>query len=115
MTAPPLLAQEGAPVPKGNGRALRRALRRSQRRQSASALLLVLPLLLTVDIFFAAPIVGLLSGAVHSPEYSDGFPASARHMQESGTFDEAFYSALFDDLKAADAAQTGGAVARRLN
>lgn len=99
----------------GGGQALVRDLRKSQRRQRLTALALVLPLLLTVFVFFAMPIAALLSGAVRSPEVADTYPQSAAHLVETGDFDEGFYAALFTDLVTAYEAQSGGAAARRLN
>lgn len=94
---------------------LKRELSRANRRKTRSAAFLVLPLLALVFVFFAMPIIGLLTGAVHSPTYADNFPRSAEHLHAGHPFDEAFYEALFLDIRAADDARTTGKVGRRLN
>ena len=94
---------------------LKRELSRANRRKTRSAAFLVLPLLALVFVFFAMPIIGLLTGAVHSPTYADNFPRSAEHLHAGHPFDEALYEALFLDIRAADDARTTGKVGRRLN
>ncbi|MFT3972138.1 MAG: ABC transporter permease [Amaricoccus sp.] len=99
----------------GESRRLKRALRRTRRRESWSAVALLLPLALVTAIFFLLPIASLLTGAVHSPDYASSFPRSAALVAQGTTFDEGFYAALFADISEADAAQNTGAGARRLN
>ncbi|KXF91632.1 ABC transporter permease [Phaeobacter inhibens] len=104
-------ALSAAPRPSG----LKRELARANRRKTRSAALLVLPLFALVFVFFALPILGLLTGAVHSPTYADHFPRSAAQLRAEAPFDEAFYEALFQDIRDADEARTTGKVGRRLN
>lgn len=94
---------------------LKREFARANRRKTHSAIFLVVPLLSLVFVFFAIPIIGLLTGAVHSPTYAENFPRSAEHLRAGVPFNEAFYEALFQDIRAADEARTIGKVGRRLN
>lgn len=94
---------------------LKRQFRKANRRRRLTALLLLAPLLLFTLIFFATPIAGLLTRAVHSPEYSEFFPNSATLLRSGSSFDEAFFRALFGDIRNSDESRTAGKVARRLN
>ncbi len=97
------------------GRNLKQELRRAGRRHQRSTLLLILPVFALVFAFFALPIAGLLTGAVNSPEYQQNFPRSAAIIEQEGGFNEAFYAALYADIRAADEARAVGKVGRRLN
>lgn len=94
---------------------LKRELTLANRKRARSALLPVMPLIAFVAVFFALPIAGLLAGAVHDPTYADNFPRSAARLAAGKPFDEAFYAALFADIRAADAVRATGKVGRRLN
>ncbi|MEO9517782.1 MAG: ABC transporter permease [Paracoccaceae bacterium] len=97
------------------GHSLKRELTRSNRRKRRGAFLLVFPLLVVVSVFFAMPILGLLTGAIHSPAYVKNFPQSAVILKDEAKFNEPFYEALFADVRIADEARTTGRVGRRLN
>lgn len=96
-------------------RSLKRELVRADGRKKRAAFLLVLPLLLVVIVFFAFPILGLLSGAVYSPTYAENFPHSTAQLKQGREFDEPFYEALYKDIRAAEEARNTGRVGRRLN
>jgi len=94
---------------------MKRELARADHKKTRSAMYMVMPLFVVVVVFFAFPILGLLTGAVHSPTYEHNFPRSAEHLNSNAEFDETFYELLFQDLRNADEARTTGKVGRRLN
>lgn len=94
---------------------LKQALKRSDRRHMLEAVMLILPVFALVLAFFALPIVGLLTGSIYSPDYTENFPHSAVLLQEKAVFDDAMYAALFTDIKQAYKDRSIGKVGRRLN
>ncbi len=102
-------------LPGANARSLKKELLQANRGKARDAFLLVLPLLALVTVFFAFPIAGLLTNAVHSPTYAENFPLSAAILNDGAAFDDAFYASLFADIQAAGEARTTGRVGRRLN
>ncbi len=94
---------------------MRRQLRRANRARRFWAAALVAPLFVMVVVFFALPILGLLTGAVHSPEYVQTFPRSAEVVSQTDSFEEPFYEALYQDLLSAYETRSTGVAGRRLN
>lgn len=101
-----------------NTKTLKAQLKAANRRRTWRAVGLVAPLFLFVAIFFISPIAGLLGQAVHSPEFVETFPRSAKLLKTADSLealDEGFYKPFFEELQAAQKARTLGSVARRLN
>ncbi|HEX6979022.1 MAG TPA: ABC transporter permease [Alphaproteobacteria bacterium] len=98
--------------------ALKRLLRRSQRRQQVTAIALVAPLLLFLLLTFIGPIGALLSRGILDPEVSSVLPRTTAVL---ATWDgrelppEAAFAALVADMREARAAGTLAAAATRLN
>ena len=100
------------------GRALRRALERSRRKEQLRAAALVLPLLLFLLATFIVPIGAMLSRAVLDGEVAAIMP---RVSAELARWDgrelppDAAYAALIEDVRAAREAGTLASAATRLN
>ena len=98
--------------------ALRRALRRSGRREQLRAAALVLPLFLFLLLTFIAPIGAMLGRAIFDREVADIMP---RVTAELARWDgrelppDAAYAALIEDVRAAREAGTLASAATRLN
>jgi putative spermidine/putrescine transport system permease protein len=98
--------------------ALRRSLRRAERRRFLGGLALTLPLLAFLLVFFALPIVGMLQKSVENPEVASVLPETAEALQAwtgDGLPDEAALATFARETKAAMQARTLAAVAKRLN
>ncbi len=98
--------------------ALRRALRKSERREQLKALALVLPLLLFLLMCFVAPIGAMLARGVMDTDIPRILPrVSAELARWDGTElpPEAAYAALIADIRAARDAGTLASAATRLN
>ncbi|MCX7889606.1 MAG: ABC transporter permease [Rhodobacteraceae bacterium] len=107
-----------APLTTADGRPLKEALARAQRRAKTRAFLLVAPLLLFVIVSFVIPIAQML----HRSVYHDGFSANAPAVSAwfaanpPGTPpDEAAFAALAEDFRAMKAAKTAGEAGTRVN
>ncbi len=99
-----------------DGRPLRAALATAQGRAKRRAFLLVTPLLLFVVVTFVLPIGQLLWQAVYNDGFSANMPATtAWFAANDGPPDEAAFTALAEDLKAAATARTAGQVGTRVN
>ncbi|BCG03234.1 ABC transporter permease (plasmid) [Paraburkholderia sp. PGU19] len=116
-TSMPVSAQaaaSGSPT-RANGRA---SFQKAQRRASAQALLLALPLILFLLSTFIAPIALLLARSVQNHEVPDSMPALTRALDAwdgRGVPDERTFALLASGLKEAQGSGQLGTVARRLN
>jgi putative spermidine/putrescine transport system permease protein len=113
----PVSAQAAAPgsPPRAHGRA---SFQKAQRRASAQALLLALPLILFLLSTFIAPIALLLARSVQNHEVPDSMPALTRALDGwdgRGIPDEHTFALLASGLKQAQENGQLGTVARRLN
>jgi putative spermidine/putrescine transport system permease protein len=109
------LAQTG-PDPAVAG--LKRALRRSRRREQWRAAALVLPLLLFVALCFVVPIGMMLSHAIVDPDIARILPnvtAALRTWDGRDLPPEPVYAALANDIRAARESGTLASAATRLN
>ncbi|WP_180735191.1 ABC transporter permease [Paraburkholderia sp. PGU19] len=107
-------AASGSPT-RANGRA---SFQKAQRRASAQALLLALPLILFLLSTFIAPIALLLARSVQNHEVPDSMPALTRALDAwdgRGVPDERTFALLASGLKEAQGSGQLGTVARRLN
>jgi putative spermidine/putrescine transport system permease protein len=98
--------------------ALRRSLRRAERRRFLGGLALTLPLLAFLLVFFALPILGMLTKSVENPEVAAVLPETAAALQAwdgDGLPDEAALATFAREAKAAMQARTLASVASRLN
>lgn len=101
-----------------DGRPLKEALASAQRRAKWRAFLLVLPLLAFILITFVSPIVQVLQQSVYNPRFAENMPGMTAWFASHpvGTEpDEAAYTVLVDDLKAAAAAKTVAVAGERVN
>ncbi|BDC43837.1 ABC transporter permease [Paraburkholderia terrae] len=116
-TSMPVSAQaaaSGSPT-RANGRA---SFQKAQRRASAQALLLALPLILFLLSTFIAPIALLLARSVQNHEVPNSMPALTRALDAwdgHGVPDERTFALLASGLKEAQGSGQLGTVARRLN
>jgi putative spermidine/putrescine transport system permease protein len=97
---------------------LRRALRRSRRREELRAAALVLPLFLFLAVCFVVPIGAMLSRAVVDTDIAGSLPAVTAALKSWDGRDlppEAAYAALISDIQAAREAGTLASAATRLN
>ncbi len=101
-----------------DGRPLKAALARAQRRAKWRAFLLVLPLLAFVLVTFVVPIGTMLKRSV----YHDGFSAAAPALgawfaghPQGAEIDETAYAALVIDLRQMQANKTAGSAGTRVN
>jgi putative spermidine/putrescine transport system permease protein len=107
------LAVDSADLP-----ALKRDIKRAERRRRGLAMALVAPLFLFLLITFALPILDMLRRSVSDTDLAGAMPdfaAAIRGWDRQSEPPEALYAALGRDLKAADAARTLAVAARRLN
>ncbi|AUT66210.1 ABC transporter permease [Paraburkholderia terrae] len=107
-------AASGSPT-RANGRA---SFQKAQRRASAQALLLALPLILFLLSTFIAPIALLLARSVQNHEVPNSMPALTRALDAwdgHGVPDERTFALLASGLKEAQGSGQLGTVARRLN
>ncbi|AUT74835.1 ABC transporter permease [Paraburkholderia hospita] len=107
-------AASGSPT-RANGRA---SFQKAQRRASAQALLLALPLILFLLSTFIAPIALLLARSVQNHEVPNSMPALTRALDAwdgRGVPDERTFALLASGLKEAQGSGQLGTVARRLN
>lgn len=98
--------------------ALRRALRRSERRRQLWAFGLTLPLLGFLLAVFVVPIAGMLRLSVANDELATVMPAATAALRDwagDGVPPEDVVAVFAADLKAAREARTLSAVAQRLN
>lgn len=100
-----------------DGRPLKAALARANRRARIRAFLLVLPLLAFVLATFIVPIGQMLSRSVNNTTFSDNMPALVDWFgaHSDADPDEAAFAALVSDLRAARENRTQGAVGTRIN
>ncbi len=102
-------------------RSLKRSLARAERRRKLRAFLLVVPLLVFVAVFFAAPIAGMLQRSFVDTELMETWPQTAAAMRAydwaggDGVPDETVFAALGSELASSFEERTVAAVARRLN
>src|SRR5512141_1004185 len=97
---------------------LRRALRRSRRREQLRAAALVLPLLLFLAACFAVPIGVMLARAVVDTDIGHALPAVTAELKRWDGRDlppESAAAALVADIRAAREAGTLASAATRLN
>jgi putative spermidine/putrescine transport system permease protein len=93
-------------------------LRRAERRRRLVGLGLALPLLAFLFAFFLLPILGMLSRSVDNSEVGTILPETAaglRAWSGEGLPDDAVLAAFAREARAAQAARTLAAVARRIN
>ncbi len=98
--------------------ALRRALKRSGRREQLRAAALVLPLFLFLLATFIVPIAAMLGRALLDREVGDIMPrvtAELAHWDGRELPPDAAYAALIEDVRAAREAGTLASAATRLN
>ena len=101
-----------------DGRALRRSLRRAERRRLLGGIGLALPLLAFILVFFLLPILGMLAKSVDNSELASVLPETTRALRTwdgEGMPDEALLAAFAREAAAAQKARTLAAVAKRLN
>nr|WP_066453465.1 ABC transporter permease [Castellaniella caeni] len=101
-----------------NPAAIRHALRTTQRRRTARALILIGPLALFLLIIFVIPIASLLTRAIDNPEVIQTLPRTLQALQgwdHAAPVPPAAYRALSDDLGKAKNSRAVGELARRLN
>jgi len=97
---------------------LRRALRRSGRREQWRAALLVMPLFFFLLASFIVPIGAMLARAIVDPDVARILPrvsAELRHWDGRELPPDAAYAAMVDDLRAAREAGTLASAGTRLN
>ena len=102
----------------GEAAALRRALKRSRRREQVRAAALVLPLFLFLLATFIVPIGAMLSRAVFDSEVAAIMPhvtAELARWDGRQLPPDAAYAALIEDVRAAREAGTLASAATRLN
>jgi len=97
---------------------IRRAARRSRRIDDLTALLLTLPLLVFMTVFFVLPIGGILKESATDPVITKNLPRTAEllsQLQWNTLPDAPLVAALGSELLQADQKGTVGAISRRLN
>jgi putative spermidine/putrescine transport system permease protein len=100
-----------------DGRPLKDALARSQRRARGRAFLLVLPLLLFILVSFVLPIGQMLSRSVTNDQFAANAPTLRAWFDANpgAAPDEAAFAALHADLVAAQKAKAIGNMGTRIN
>src|SRR5687767_33897 len=84
------------------GTGLKRQFALAERRGHFRALLLIFPLFLFIVVTFAAPVVMLLTNAVHDPSIAETLPltvAELKNWDGKDTPNEAAYAALVQDFR----------------
>ena len=107
-----------APLTTADGKPLKWALQRSQKKARRRAFFLVLPLLAFLVITFAIPIVIMMSRSVQNPEVSQYLPNVTGEIGSwdgEGTPAEPVYAAMVQDMIAGSEDRTIGRVAARIN
>lgn len=97
---------------------LRQRLRKVQAAYTRRSLLLIAPLLIFVVVSFVFPIASILMKSVENPEIGQAMPrtlASLSHWDGKSVPDEATFSALVSDLRAARNSGKLFSVAKRLS
>ena len=100
------------------GGELRRAVRRSERRQLAAMLALMAPSVLFIAVAFVAPIALFMFRSVDNSELRGFLPRTMAAVAEWTTGDlpgEPVYAALAEDLRAIKGTPAVGLLGRRLN
>lgn len=110
--AGPILAADGVP--------LKRSLAKALRREKLRALMLIAPLLVFILVTFVLPIADMLFRSVENGIVADTLPRTVVALQHwdpasPDAPDEAVYTALAADLKAAVEAKTHTVLGSRLN
>ncbi len=111
-------AADAGTLTTADGRPLKEALAGAQRRAKWRAFMLVSPLLAFILITFVSPIIQVLHQSVYNPRFSDNMPGMVQWFKANplGTEpDEAAYTILVDDLKAAAEARTVAVAGERVN
>lgn len=101
-----------------DGTPLKTALARSQRRRSARALGLTIPLVIFMLISFAIPVGQMLYRSVYNDAFSANMPSLTRHFATSeccDMADESAFAALAADLAHSSKLRTVGIVGSRVN
>ena len=101
-----------------DGRPLKAALARAQRRSKRRAFLLVLPLLLFIMLTFVMPIFQMLGRSVHNDTFSRAVPNLVTWFAANpagSEIDEGAYAALAADLKVMKVEKSGGNAGTRIN
>ncbi len=107
-----------SPLITADGKPLKAALGRAQRRARRRALFLVLPLLLFILVSFVLPIGQLLERSMHNDFFSANMPRTVEWFKthRPGTApDEAAYAAVALDLQDAAKARTAALAGTRVN
>jgi putative spermidine/putrescine transport system permease protein len=97
---------------------IRRATRKSRRMDNMTALLLALPLLVFMTVFFILPIGGILKESATDPVVPQNLPRTSALLADlpwDALPDEPLVSTLGSELLEADKNGTVGVIARRLN
>ena len=100
------------------GTGLKHQFALAERRGHFRALLLILPLFLFIVVTFAAPVVMLLTNAVHDPSIAETLPltvAELKNWDGKDTPSEAAYAALVQDFKKAKETNAAALIGKRLN
>ncbi len=93
-------------------------LRRAERRRKQRAVVLTLPLLAFLVVFFLVPLASLLVRAVENPEVADALPRTGQALagwDRHSPPDAAAFAAVIADLSAIEDTAQAGVLARRLN
>ncbi len=101
-----------------SGIPLKQALARAERTKRIKAFLLVAPLLVFIVVSFIFPILQMLYRSIDNPAISENMPNFSAAMGDwdgEGIPDEAIFTILADDLRAAIKVKVQGKVATRLN
>lgn len=100
------------------GTGLKRQFAIAERRGHFRALVLILPLFLFIVVTFAAPVIMLLTNAVHDPSIAQTLPLTVAELKKwngKDTPSESVYAALVQDFKKAKDANTAALIGKRLN
>lgn len=100
------------------GTGLKRQFAVAERRGHYRAFLLIFPLFLFIVVTFAAPVVMLLTNAVHDPSISETLPSTVAELENwdgRDTPGEATYAALVQDFKKAKETNAAALIGKRLN
>ena len=100
------------------GTGLKRQFAIAERRGHFRAFLLIFPLFLFIVVTFAAPVVMLLTNAVHDPSIAENLPATVAELKNWDGIDtpgEAAYAALVQDFIKAKETNAAALIGKRLN